>query len=296
MNFIYKLEKKFGRYAIPNVTLYLILLYGIGYVLQLVNPEVMSLMSLDFYQILFHGQVWRIVTWLMVPPSDLNFFTLIMLYFYYAIGRDLEHAWGAFRYNLYLLSGIIFTFIGALLMFLIYYFPGGLYAFPVQETAATFAFLAGQFSTYYICMSILLAFAITYPDVRIMFMFVIPLKVKVLGIVYVVILGYEVLISAISGNYAAVIAIVFSLLNALIFFLITRKSFRTPTQIKRQRAYKKSVEQFRPKRNDTRHKCAICGRTESDGEHLEFRYCSKCEGNYEYCPEHLFTHVHVKKQ
>ena len=83
MNFIYKLEKKFGRYAIPNVTLYLILLYGIGYVLQLVNPEVMSLMALDFYQILFHGQVWRIVTWLMVPPSDLNFFTLIMLYFYY---------------------------------------------------------------------------------------------------------------------------------------------------------------------------------------------------------------------
>ena len=39
----------------------------------------------------------------------------------------------------------------------------------------------------------------------------------------------------------------------------------------------------------THHRCAICGRTEKDGEDLEFRFCSKCKGNYEYCQEHLFT-------
>ena len=45
----------------------------------------------------------------------------------------------------------------------------------------------------------------------------------------------------------------------------------------------------------TRHKCAICGRTELDDENLEFRYCSKCEGNFEYCMDHLYTHEHVRR-
>ena len=42
-----------------------------------------------------------------------------------------------------------------------------------------------------------------------------------------------------------------------------------------------------------KHKCAICGRTEHDGDDIEFRYCSRCVGNYEYCLEHLYTHTHV---
>lgn len=28
---------------------------------------------------------------------------------------------------------------------------------------------------------------------------------------------------------------------------------------------------------------------------LDFRFCSKCDGNYEYCSDHLFTHQHVRK-
>ena len=42
-----------------------------------------------------------------------------------------------------------------------------------------------------------------------------------------------------------------------------------------------------------RHKCAVCGRTELDAPDLEFRYCSKCAGDHEYCSEHLYTHTHV---
>ena len=41
-------------------------------------------------------------------------------------------------------------------------------------------------------------------------------------------------------------------------------------------------------------KCAICGKTEASHADLEFRFCSKCNGNYEYCQDHLFTHEHVK--
>ena len=63
--------------------------------------------------------------------------------------------------------------------------------------------------------------------------------------------------------------------------------------MKRRAEYKREVKKAV---TITRHKCAICGRTEKDAPELEFRYCSKCEGNYEYCQDHLFTHEHVKKQ
>ena len=49
-----------------------------------------------------------------------------------------------------------------------------------------------------------------------------------------------------------------------------------------------------PKQTVTRHKCAICGRTDESNPELEFRFCSKCNGNYEYCNDHLFTHKHVE--
>ena len=66
----------------------------------------------------------------------------------------------------------------------------------------------------------------------------------------------------------------------------------TPKQMKRRQQFKQEVKRSAPV---TRHKCAICGRTDADDEKLEFRFCSKCEGTYEYCQDHLFTHEHVKK-
>ncbi len=42
------------------------------------------------------------------------------------------------------------------------------------------------------------------------------------------------------------------------------------------------------------HKCAVCGCTEKTNPEREFRFCSKCNGNYEYCSEHLYTHKHVE--
>ena len=38
MNWMDKLERKIGRYAVPNLMLYIIIMYGAGYVLYLVNP------------------------------------------------------------------------------------------------------------------------------------------------------------------------------------------------------------------------------------------------------------------
>lgn len=300
-----KLEQKYGKYAIPNLTFYLIICYAIGYLLQLsslYNPamsNLMNYMTLDIYAIL-HGQIWRIFTWLLIPPGGFDLFTLVMLYCYFSIGTLLERTWGTFRYNVFMFMGIIFTIIGAVILYVFIWIFGQSLGAGILEGAELLktvsAGYSSMFSTYYISMSIFLAFAMTFPDLQMLFMFVIPIKAKVLGIFYVAIMAYTIF-SAFAANvfYGIVTAtvILFSLFNVLVFFIVTRKSFRTPTQIKRQREFQKRA--MRPK-NITRHKCAICGRTEESDPDETFRFCSKCDGNYEYCSKHIYTHTHVKNE
>ena len=300
-----KLEQKYGKYAIPNLTFYLIICYAIGYLLQLsslYNPamsNLMNYMTLDIYAIL-HGQIWRIFTWLLIPPGGFDLFTLVMLYCYFSIGTLLERTWGTFRYNVFMFMGIIFTIIGAVILYVFIWIFGQSLGAGILEGAELLktvsAGYSSMFSTYYISMSIFLAFAMTFPDSQMLFMFVIPIKAKVLGIFYVAIMAYTIF-SAFAANvfYGIVTAtvILFSLFNVLVFFIVTRKSFRTPTQIHRRQEFKRDI-----KRNTsiTRHKCAICGRTEESDPDETFRFCSKCDGNYEYCSKHIYTHTHVKNE
>jgi len=300
MPFLYKLEKKFGKYAIPGLTKYLIICYVVGYAIQLMGllngatSGIMSFLTLDPYAIL-HGQIWRLATWLLIPPGAISIFTLITLYFYYMIGSRLEMTWGTFRYNLFMFSGFFFTIIGCFVLYVIFVVIYGGDAVYLKEISAV---MGSMFSTYYISMSIFLAFAITYPDMQVLFMLVIPIKIKVLGIIYVVIMLYNVIMSFVGGfimGLTTSVVIGFSLLNVLIFFIVTRQGFRTPSQIKRQHEYAKKTVRMQAK-GVTRHKCAICGRSEESDPDEEFRFCSKCEGNYEYCSRHIYTHVHVKKE
>lgn len=118
-NWLDKLERKFSRYAIPNLMTYIIILYAAGFVLNLINPTFYSqFLSLDAGKIL-QGQIWRIVTFIIQPPSDSLIFIVFVLYLYYMIGKQLEAAWGAFRFNLYFFSGMLFIVIGAILAFLL---------------------------------------------------------------------------------------------------------------------------------------------------------------------------------
>ena len=291
-NGLNKLEKKFGRYAIPNLTLILIICYAIGYLLELVNGNLVLYLALNPYLIL-RGQIWRLFTWVLIPPSSSNFFfTLIMLYFYYSIGTTLERTWGVFQYNLYLFAGMLFTILGSFLCM------GFLYLTGKSSAEVAFYFLMGgslYFSTYYINMSIFLAFAATFPDVQVLLMFFIPVKMKWMGILYGVVIIWEFITAGFS-TYSAFprFAIVASLLNFVVYFLLTRNLFRfKPQQIKRRASFQQQMR-ANPNPGITKHKCAICGRTDVDSPELEFRFCSKCNGNYEYCQNHLFTHEHVK--
>ena len=285
MKFIDKLERKFGRFGIPNLTIYMIVCYVIGYALMIVNPGILNWLSLEPAYIL-RGQVWRLVTWVLYPPSTSGvlWFAIAVLFFYYPIGTSLERTIGTFKYTLYILSGVIFTILGA---FILYFLLGGN------------VLVGNVFSTYYISLSTFLAYAMCYPDMQVLLMFIIPVKMKWMAIFYVVIVVYEMIQYIMAGAWYLVIPIVASLLNFIIFYFGTKDFSRyNPKEVHRRNEFRIAMEpQGRMKSGSgsvTKHKCAICGRTELDDPNLEFRFCSRCNGNYEYCQDHLFTHTHVK--
>ena len=301
-------EKKFGKYAIPNLTLILIGCYVAGYLIQAVSPGLIGYLSLDAAAVL-HGQVWRLVTWLVIPPENFSIFTLIMLYFYYSIGTLMERTLGTYRYNVYLLGGMLMTIVASFLcVALLYLFPSVMgpeftesYQSILQVYGETEAakYLSGyvriisqtyslMFSTYYINISIFLAFAVCYPDMQVLLMFVIPVKVKWMGILDLILLVYEM----IAGNLFSRFAVGAALLNFLVFYLTTKNlGHLRPSQVRRRAQFRQQVRQSS---KITKHKCAICGRTEESDPDMEFRFCSKCNGNYEYCSVHLYTHEHIK--
>ena len=290
MNWINKLERKFGKYAIPNLMLYVTIMYAVGFVILMINPTFFyDYLILDAGAIL-RGQIWRIFTFIMYPPNTSLFWIIFSLSLYYFIGSNLERVWGTFRFNLYFFSGVLFHVAAALLVYIL-------------------TGISMPMGTTYLNLSLFLVFAALFPDVQFSLYFIIPIKVKWLAMLDAALFGYTILqafMPAYGGDplagviyKARALAAFVSLLNFLIFFVGTRKaSPYTPKQMKRKREFKQNIRRAeRPAKvymNGARHQCAVCGRTELDDENLEFRYCSKCNGNYEYCQDHLFTHKHVE--
>lgn len=284
MDFLTKLERKYGKFAIPNLTVVLIVGFVLGYVIEIVQPDALSLINLNPAKIM-QGQVYRLITWIIMPPGGASLLIVITLMFYFSIGRTLENAWGDFRYTLYILSGIVFTDIGVVVTYLFMKLAGQ------AEMAAFFAEYSNT-STYYLCMSMFLAYAFMFPDMQVLLYFIIPIRVKWLGYIDIAYLIVSILSYGLMGYYAGMVTVIMSVLNFILFyFLMKGKTRTTPAHKKRKKVYKKEVRQTQVL---TRHKCAICGQTEEDNPNLEFRYCSRCKGNYEYCSNHLFTHEHKK--
>lgn len=298
-----KMERKLGKFAIPHLMNYLIGGYILGYCLLLgqsiTGMPYLSFMTLDPYQFL-HGtpipQIWRIITWVLIPPFGTGFLNfilgVIMMIFYWQLGNVLERTWGTFRFNVFIWSGILFTVIGAFLLYAFYAGQG--YSIGTLQTVS---YVNSQsFSTNYINLSIFLAFALCYPDMTVMLYFIIPIKMKWMSLIYAVITVYEF----IRYGAATRVAIIASVLSFLIFYLSTRESYHVSfRQAERRRKFRQFTKDFGPggssgKEQKPRHKCCICGRTDLTNPELEFRYCSKCNGNYEYCQDHLYNHVHVK--
>lgn len=272
MNFLRKMERRFGRYAIPNLMRYIIVLYMAGFMLNLMNPMLYWTTLCLNPEAVLHGQVWRLLTFLICPPESNMIFSLIAILVYYSLGSTLERVWGSFRFNVYILIGVLGHILAA---FLIYFISG--------HTV--------YMSPYFLNQSLLLSMTATFPEAQFLLFYVLPIKAKWLGIF----VGIEFLYRFLFGGLEQKIEIGVSMLNFILFFLMTRNYNRmNPKEIKRKQEFRQEMKKAEVQKiRLTRHQCAVCGRTEKENPDLEFRYCSKCEGALEYCMDHLYTHVHV---
>ena len=282
MNWLDKLERKLGRFAIPNLTVYLLAGYVIGFGVMYLMPDLLGWLTLE-PALIVRGQVWRLVSWVLIPPTRYPISLLFLILLYYSLGTALERTWGTFRYNVYIFSGLIFTVLGVFILYAVYFF-----GFHVELPLS----LAGMVSTNYITMSIFLAFAAIYPEMEVYLYFILPIKMKWMALVYAAMALYYF----IRGGIVTRVAIGASLLNFVIFFLSSRNMRRfSPKERVRKAKFKRQSAPHMHYSNGAKHRCAVCGRTELDDPCLEFRFCSKCNGNYEYCQDHLYTHKHVTK-
>ena len=157
-NWLNQLERKYGRFGIPNLTNILVGGQILVFAIELfINRTITAWVGLSRY-FLLHGQIWRAITFVFVPFSGGSILGVVLgIYFTWFIGTALEREWGDFRYTVYLLSGMLGTVLACLI------------------TGVTA-------DTYCLSLSLLLAFAMLYPEVQVLLFFVIPIRVKYFGI------------------------------------------------------------------------------------------------------------------
>ena len=263
-----KLERRLGRFAPHNLTLLIVGLSGLVYALSYVSPAFLD--QLELYPVaVAHGEVWRLVTFLFLPWGGGGrgglgaFFTIVALMFLYTVGTSLEAEWGNFKFDAYYLIGAIATIAGALLF--------------------------GPVTNEFLNLSLLLAFASVFPNYEILLFFILPVKMKWLGLLDAAYMLYALATG--SPNIRA--GIVAALISWLLFcagpLLAT---LRGQAAVSSRR--KKFSGSFAPAPDRRARVCAKCGRSDKDDPNLEFRVCDcqeKCHGKLtEYCIEHARAH------
>jgi hypothetical protein len=261
MRLLDRLEKKLGRYALPNITVYLIAGQTVFYVLYMMrklDPS-QTLLSADR---LMQGEWWRLLTFPFDPPVMNLVFAFFAWYLFYMMGSALEELWGTFRYNIFLLVGYLLTVAVSFLT------P----AYPVSN-----AFIGG---------SVFLAFAFLFPDFQLLLFFVLPVRIKWLALLTWLYYGYLFLF----GGWPTRFLVLSSVGNFLLFFA---RDIVVNVKYGRRQMVKKMSQTVR--RDDQPfHRCTVCGITDKTHPKMDFRYCPQCSGQRGYCTEHIFNHEHVK--
>jgi membrane associated rhomboid family serine protease len=255
-----RLERRFGRFAIPNLILFVIAGMAVVWALSLQHPETQVRLML-YWNAVRRGQFWRLVTFVFVPPGTSSIWMLVNLYFMWWIGSSLEQHWGAFKFNVYYFAGVFAAIVAAMI-----------------TGMATSLWLNDA--------SLLLAFATLFPDVEILLFFVLPVRVKWLGIVSAVAMAYFFATSGwvTRGSIAA------SLAGYLLFFSgHWWDAWRRRGVVVRQRARRREIESDAPTLGQRT--CAICGAREAEGADIRVCSCEKC-GNKPraLCLEHSRNH------
>jgi len=271
--------------GIPNLMLYIAIGSAIVYVFSMMDPSNLLYRWLCFERTaILQGQVWRLLTFTIATSAGVGglingLLTLLMLFFYYRIGILLEQRLGIFKFNLFYLTGVILVDAAGLI-----------FGWPVFASDLN--------------LSLIMAFAVMYADAQVLLMYIIPLKMKWLAWVYLIMTALECFM------WRSLLPLV-PLLNLLLFFwqdlpnLLPDAWKRGYIQRKPKKTYEGPTKKQKPNPNwaegyvsktgqkPYRHKCTVCGRTDTEYPDLEFRYCSRCQGYHCYCMDHINNHVHI---
>lgn len=275
------------RFGIPNLMRVIVIGNVAVYVLMLLTQanDANALSFLTFnLNALLHGEVWRLVTFVFVPAYSSPFALLISLYFYYWIGSTLERQWGTAKFNLYYISGALLTVLGVVLASLI--------------TGNPYLTAAG---TGYVNLSMFFAFAFLFPDTTVLLFFILPVKMKWLAYLDGALFAFDIIKAIGAHNWAGVVLPIVALLNFAVFiwpevhYLKERAKYQNSRKtVQFRQAQQQQAKQAQ--QQGYRHKCAVCGRTDTDYPDLQFRYCSKCIGYHCFCQDHIFNHVHFTEE
>lgn len=224
------------------------------------------------------GQVWRLVTFILIPEAGRPLMLLISLYFYYWIGTSLEREWGKGKFTIYYFSGIVLTMLYSLVL---YWITGT----RVLVTAT------------YVNLSLFFAFASLWPDQRVLLFYFIPVKIKWLAWVDAAFFAVSVVRYLLAGYVGLALVPVMAMVGYLLFFGEWLFAFVSPKRVKQKARtiqFKQAVRSIEREQASRpyRRKCAVCGKTDTDYPELEFRYCSRCAGYHCFCEEHINSHIH----
>ncbi len=262
--------RRHPRFGIPRLMNIVVIGTVLVYLLDMFSQNSCSALLYFSVSKILSGQVWRLVTFVFLPLNSNLLFLALSLYFYWMIGTTLEREWGSGKFTIFYLLGVVLN--------------------------ALLGFLTGTATMNYVNLSMFFAFATLYPNTRFLLFFFIPVKAKWLAWVDAALFAGSILLYLIRGSFLLALIPVIAILNYLLFFsadfarLFRRfKRKADPQTINFKRAQKKARET-----KGYLHKCAVCGVTDADDPNMEFRYCSKCNGYYCYCMNHINNHVHIE--
>ena len=262
------------RFGIPNLMNILVIGTVAVFLLDQFSGGFASrLVSFGSYAIL-HGEIWRLISFVFEPVGSGILTVAISLYFYWWIGSSLEREWGTARFNLFYLLGILFNII--------------------------FGLIAGYASVTFLNLSMFFAFAALYPDMRVLLFFFIPIKIKWLAWADAFIFASTFFVNLFRLNLVGAFLPLISIFNFFLFFwsdiiqAIQYRHQRFQHQHSKQTVNFKKATHKAYQEKGYIHKCAVCGKTDTDYPDLEFRYCSKCNGYYCYCMDHINNHIHIQ--
>ncbi len=277
---------KHPKLGIPDLMKYIVLANAAVFVLDLFTNNFFTYLLMFHYESIMHGQVWRLLTFILVPSIGgagsvgaglmINVLLFAMTsFFYYSIGTTLERYMGSTKFTVFYSLGVIFNMVFGLVTH------------------------AGV-NMYYINMSMFFSFAVLYPETRVLLYGIIPLKIKWLAWLDAALFAYDIVTYLRYGYVLMALMPIVAILNFFLFFggeLLGGAKYKKDVfahKTSRQTVNFKKAQKDIKQRKGYLHKCTVCGITDADHPNMEFRYCSRCNGYYCYCMDHINNHAHVE--